>query len=70
MKSRYFAIATVLFPLVAIIVLAIIGITLDTWVYLVLAVVCPAVVGLIWYIYKGAEKKLTDAGKKAKEMGS
>ncbi len=70
MKSKYFEIAAVLFPLVTIIVLVIIGITVDTWVYLILPVVCSAVVGLIWYIYKGAEKKLTNAGQKAKEMRS
>ncbi len=67
MKSRYFAIAAVLLPLVTIGVLAVIRTTLDTWVFVVLAVVCSAVVGLIWYAYKDAENKLTDADRKAKE---
>ncbi len=66
MKSKYYAIAAVSFPLVIIIVLAVMGITLDIWVYVVLAVVCPAVVGLIWYFYKDAEKKVTDVDRENK----
>ncbi len=66
MKSKYFTTAAVLLPLALVIVLAVTGIALDIWVYVVLAIVCPAVVGLIWYFYKDAEKKVTDVDRENK----
>lgn len=62
MKAGFFPLMAFL-PLLVVIILAITGITLNFWVYIILAVVCPLVAGIIWYIYKDTEKKIKDTGK-------
>ena len=37
------------------------GITFDIWVYVLLAIPCPAAAGLIWFIYREMEKKVEAA---------
>ena len=58
MKARYALSAAPLLPLVIVIALAIGGITMNRWVYVILAIVCPVAAGIIWYMYKDAERKI------------
>jgi len=62
MKSKYIFTMAPFVPLLIVIILAIIGITLNFLVYIILAVVCPLVAGILWFIYKDMERKVTDAG--------
>ncbi len=62
MKAAIFPLMAFL-PLLVVIILAIAGITLNFWVYIILAVICPLAVGIIWFIYKETEKKIKEAGK-------
>lgn len=57
MKNRYALSAAPLLPLVIIIVLATGGVTMNRWVYVILAIACPVAAGIIWYTYKNTEKK-------------
>ncbi len=61
MKTRYILSAAPLLPLVILVILAMVGITLNVWVYLVLVIVCPLVAGTIWVMSKGVEKKIKNA---------
>lgn len=65
MRKKFFFSAAALLPLVVVAVLAIFGATLSVWVYIVLAVVCPLVAGIIWFTYKDVEKKIKKAEKEA-----
>ena len=58
MKTRYIFSGALLLPLVIVIILAITGITLNVWIYVILAIVCPVAAGIIWYMYKNAERKM------------
>ncbi len=53
MKTRYIFSGVLLLPLIIVIILAITGITLNVWVYVVLAVVCPLAAGVVWFLYYG-----------------
>ncbi len=64
MRKKIFLSAALL-PLVVVAVLAIFGAKLNVWVYIVLAVVCPLVAGLICFIYKDIEKKMETFEKEA-----
>lgn len=50
-----------LLPLLVVMILALFGITMDYWVYIILGIVCPLVAGSIWLIYKDTERKVNDA---------
>lgn len=59
MKTRYIFSGAILLPLVIVIILAITGITLNVWVYVVvLSVVCPLAAGAVWFLYKDMERKM------------
>ncbi|MBI5639999.1 MAG: hypothetical protein HZA17_06190 [Nitrospirae bacterium] len=62
MKAAFF-VATALLPLLAVSVLAVFGMTMNMWVYIILAVICPVVAGILWFMNKDAEKKVGGAGK-------
>lgn len=62
MKAGFFPLMAFL-PLLVVIILAIAGITLNFWVYIILSVSCPIVAGIIWIIYKDTGKKIKEAGK-------
>ncbi len=57
MKKYIFSGAPLL-PLIIVIILAIGGITLSRWVYLILAIVCLLAAAMIWYMFKDTEKKM------------
>ncbi len=65
MKTGYILAAAPLAPLFIIIILAAVGITLNVWVYVIVAVVCPLAAGMIWFIYKDVEGKIKNAAKKS-----
>ncbi len=65
MKTGFILSAASLLPLVTVVILAIFGFTLNVWVYIVMAVVCPLVAGAVWLTYKDVEKKIKNAGKEA-----
>jgi general stress protein CsbA len=56
--KKYLLSAAPLLPLVIVIALAVGGITMNPWVYVILALVCPVAAGIIWYMYKDTEKKM------------
>jgi Flp pilus assembly protein TadB len=56
-KTGHILSGALLLPLVIIIILAIAGITLNVWVYVFLAVVCPLAAGVVWFMYKDVEGK-------------
>lgn len=66
MKTRWIIIL-VLLPLLVVAVLAILGIILKSWVYLALLIVCPAVAGIVWYIYGDVRKKVSNVKKEIEE---
>jgi Flp pilus assembly protein TadB len=57
-KTRHIFLAAPLVPLFIVIILATAGITLNVWVYVVLAVVCPLAAGAVWFLYKDMEKRM------------
>ncbi len=62
MKTIHIIIPVVsLFPLAAVVVLALFGVILDFWVYLILAIVCPVGAGFLWFTSKSIDKKVADA---------
>ncbi len=65
MRKKFILSAAALLPLAIVIILAVFGATLSVWVYIVLAVVCPLVVGIIWFLYKYEENKIKNAQKEA-----
>ncbi len=58
MKTRYIFSGALLLPLVIVIVLAITGITLNIWIHVILAIVCPVAAFIIWNMYKDTERKM------------
>ncbi len=64
MKARYAFSTAPLVPLFIVIILATAGITLNAWVYVVLAVVCPLAAGVVWFQYKEMVGKIKNAEKK------
>lgn len=66
MKTKDVLLIAPLAPLFIVIVLAVIGIMLNVWVYVVLAVVCPLAAAMIWFIYKDVERKMKHVEKGAK----
>ncbi len=65
MKNKSALVIGSLFPLMVVAILAMIGITFNVWVYLILAVVCPLVAVAVLFIYRGMEKKVTEAGRES-----
>lgn len=59
-RQRAFAL-TPLLPLVVAIALAPFGVRLSAWFYLLLAVVCPGVAGVLWWLARDAEQKIVQA---------
>jgi general stress protein CsbA len=57
-KTRYIFSGALLFPLAIVIILAVTGITLNVWIYVILAVICPVAAGTIWYMFKDTERKM------------
>ncbi len=65
MKTRHIFIPVVsLLPLAAVVVLAMFGIVLDFWVYVILVIVCPVVAGFLLYASKIMDKKVADTMKR------
>ena len=62
--KKYLFSAAPLLPFVIIIVLALNGITMDRWVYVILAMVCPVAAGIIWYTHKDTERKMKNLTKR------
>jgi Flp pilus assembly protein TadB len=46
-------------PLLIVIILAMTGMTFNTWVYALLFIICPVIAVIIWFIYKDMEKKVS-----------
>lgn len=63
MKYKNIMPAVIFLPLAAVIFLALVGVTLNFWVYLLLAVVCPVAAAISWFFYKDMEKKVSNAKK-------
>jgi uncharacterized membrane protein len=61
MKTMPIAITlfSIVLPLLVVIILAIVGVTFSTWVYALLFIVCPVVAGIVWFVYKDMEKKVS-----------
>ncbi len=57
-KTRYILSAASLLPLAIVVILALVGITLSVWVYIVLVMVCPLAAGVVWFLYKDMERKM------------
>ncbi len=57
MKKYLFSVALLL-PLAIVIVLAIGGVTMNRWVYVILSVVCPVAAGAFWYMYRDTDRKM------------
>ncbi len=55
--KKYLFSAALFLPLLIVIVLAAGGITMNRWVYVILAIVCPVAAGIILYMYKDRPKK-------------
>lgn len=54
----------VLVPLIVVTILALMGVTLSFWAYLLLAATCLLVAGVVfWFLYKDAVKQVADAEK-------
>lgn len=58
MKARYILSAASLLPLIIVVILAMVGITVNVWVYVVLTVVCPLAAGVVWFLYKDMERRM------------
>ena len=58
MKTRYILSAAFLLPVVIVVILALVGITLSVWVYIVLVMACPLAAGVVWFLYKDMERKM------------
>ncbi len=56
--KKYLFSAALLLPLVIVIVLAIGGVTMNRWVYVILAIVCPVAAGITWHMYKDTARKM------------
>ena len=52
-----------LLPLLAVIILAMFGIILSFWAYLLIALICPLVAISLWFIYKDMERKISNTGR-------
>lgn len=66
MKGRFIVISAVsILPLLVVGILAMFGIILSFWVYLLLAIICPLEAAILWFIYKDMEKKIAEAKKEA-----
>jgi uncharacterized membrane protein len=64
LKTRHILSGALLLPLVIAIILAMAGIALNIWVYVVLAIICPLAAGAVWFLYKETEGKVQDAEKR------
>jgi len=60
MKKQRIATMLFLLPLLIVFLLAVGGIFLNTWVYVILSIFCPLAAGATWYLYKDMEKKLSN----------
>ena len=58
MKTRYLLSAASLLPLVIAVILAMVGIALNVWVYIVLVIVCPLAAVVVWFLYKEMERRM------------
>ncbi len=56
--KKYLFSAAPLLPLAIVIVLAIGGITMNRWAYVILAIVCPVAAGIIRHMYKDTDRKM------------
>ncbi len=65
MRKKFFLSAAALLPLMAVVILAVFGVSLSVWVYIVLAAVCPLVAAILWFTYKDFDKKMKMAEKQA-----
>jgi hydrogenase-4 membrane subunit HyfE len=59
MKNRLILVMAILSPFLLVIILAISGITFNAWVYIILGITCPVVAGIVWFLYKGMERKVS-----------
>lgn len=60
MITKQIAFLSPLVPLFIVIILALFGFFFQSWVYLLLVIVCPVVAG-VWFIYKDTERKVSNA---------
>ncbi len=56
--KKYIFSGVPLLPLIIVIILAIAGITLNRWVYMILAIACLFAAAIIWYMFKDTERKM------------
>ena len=58
MKTKYILSAAFLLPLVIVVILTMVGFTLNIWVYIVLVIACPLAAAVVWFLYKEMEKRM------------
>lgn len=63
MRIKKIAFLSPSLPLFVVIVLALFGFFFQFWFYLMLVIVCPVVAGVIGYIYRDTERKVSNAKK-------
>ena len=68
MRTKQVAFLGPLLPLFVVIVLALFGFFLQFWVYLMIVIACPAVAGVIWFIYRDTERKVSNAKKEIEKV--
>jgi len=61
MKKQRIAILLFLLPLLIVFLLAVGGIFLNTWVYVVLSIFCPLAAGVTWFLYKDMKRKISNS---------
>jgi len=60
MKTRRITSLLFLLPLLIVFLLAVGGIFLNAWVYVVLSIFCPLAAGVSWFLYKDMGRKLSN----------
>ncbi len=68
MRIKQVSFLAPLLPLFVVIVLALFGFFFQFWVYLMIVIVCPAVAGVIWFIYRDTERKVSNAKKEIEKV--
>jgi len=61
MKTRRIAILLFLLPLLIVLLLAVGGIFLNAWVYVILSIFCPLAASVTWFLYKDMERKISNS---------
>jgi len=61
MKKQRIATMLFLLPLLIVFLLAVGGIFLNTWVYVILSIFCPLAASVTWFLYKDMERKISNS---------